>query len=142
MGQFYEDAPARGAVHAISNGIWRKQRRDISVSKMEGNTFLFRVPCPNARRGILSQNFWQFDGQTMFVAKWASGLQLIKPELEMVHVWLEFTGVSLQFFNSDALQEIAGIVGHPVCLHPTTLNLTNTEVAKVYTVIDPRKPIP
>lgn len=142
MGQFYEDAPARGAVHAISNGIWRKQRRDISVSKMEGNTFLFRVPCPNARRGILSQNFWQFDGQTMFVAKWAPGLQQIKPELEMVHVWLEFTGVSLQFFNSDALQEIAGIVGHPVCLHPTTLNLTNTEVAKVYTVIDPRKPIP
>ena len=142
LGQFYEDAPARGDVHAIANGIWSKQRRDISVSKMEGNAFLFRVPCPNARRMILSQNFWQFDGQTMFVAKWASGLQQIKPELEMVPVWLEFTGAPLKFFNSDALQEIVGIVGHPVCLHPTTLNLTNIEVAKVYTVINPRKPIP
>ncbi|KAL0758366.1 hypothetical protein Bca101_074516 [Brassica carinata] len=38
---------------------------------MEGNAFLFRVPCPNARRRILSQCLWQVDGQTMFVAKWA-----------------------------------------------------------------------
>lgn len=142
IGQFYEEAPARGAVHAIANVIWRNQRRDISVSKMEGNSFLFRVPCPNARRRILRQNFWQIDGQTMFVAKWAPGLQQVKPELEMVPVWLEFTGVPLQFFNSEALQEIACIVGHPVCLHPSTENLTNIEVAKVYTVIDPRKPLP
>lgn len=60
----------------------------------------------------------------------------------MVPVWLEFTGVPLQFFNWEALQEIAGLVGHPVCLHPSTEKLTNTEVAKVYMVIDPRKPLP
>ncbi|KAL0718786.1 hypothetical protein Bca4012_068109 [Brassica carinata] len=142
IGQFYEDSPARGAVHAIANGIWSRQKRDISVSKMEGNAFLFRVPCPNARRRILSQSFWQFDGQTMFVAKWSPGLQQVKPELTMVPVWLELTGVPLQFFNRDALQEIAGLVGHPVCLHPSTENLTDIEVAKVYTVIDPRKPLP
>uniref|UniRef100_A0A0D3A004 DUF4283 domain-containing protein n=4 Tax=Brassica TaxID=3705 RepID=A0A0D3A004_BRAOL len=62
---------------------------------MEGNAFLLRVPCPNARRRILSQPLWQIDGQTMFVAKWAPGLQQVKPELEMVPVWLEFTGVPL-----------------------------------------------
>lgn len=142
LGQFYEEPPARGAVHAIVNGIWSRQRRDITVNKMEGNAFLFRVPCPNARRRILSQNLWQIDGQTMFVSKWSPGIQQVKPELEMVPVWLELTGVPLQFFNKDALQEIAGLVGHPVCLHPSTENLTNIEVAKVYTVIDPRKPLP
>ncbi|XP_048611395.1 uncharacterized protein LOC125585776 [Brassica napus] len=77
----------------------------------------------------------------MFVTKWSPGIQQIKPELEMVPVWLEFTGVPLQFFNKDALKEIA-MVGHPLCLHPATENLTNIEVAKVYTVIDPRKPLP
>lgn len=142
LGQFYEEPLARGAVHAIANGIWSRQRRDIPVFKMEGNAYLFRVPCPNARRRIRSQSIWQFDGQTMFVAKWAPGIQQMKPELEMVPVWLELTGVPLQFFNSDALQEIVGIVGHPVCLHPSTENLTNIEVAKVYTVIDPRKELP
>ncbi|RID74361.1 hypothetical protein BRARA_B01464 [Brassica rapa] len=142
LGQFYEEAPARGAVHAIVNGIWSRQRRDITVNKMDGNVYLFRVPCPNARRRILSQNLWQIDGQTMFVAKWSPGIQQIKPELKMVPVWLELTGVPLQFFNKDALQEIAGLVGHPVCLHPATENLTNIEVAKVYTVIDPREPLP
>ncbi|XP_013632542.1 PREDICTED: uncharacterized protein LOC106338013 [Brassica oleracea var. oleracea] len=77
----------------------------------------------------------------MFVTKWSPGIQQIKPKLEMVPVWLEFTGVPLQFFNKDALKEIA-MVGHPLCLHPATENLTNIEVAKVYTVIDPRKPLP
>ncbi|XP_013607651.1 PREDICTED: uncharacterized protein LOC106314300 [Brassica oleracea var. oleracea] len=78
----------------------------------------------------------------MFVAKWAPGVQAEKPELTTVPVWLDFTGVPLQFFNRDALKEIAGLVGHPICLHPSTENLTNIEVAKVYTVIDPRKPLP
>ncbi|KAF8050287.1 hypothetical protein N665_2004s0004 [Sinapis alba] len=142
IGQFYEGAPSRGAVHAIVNGIWSKQRRDISVSKMDGNAFLFRVPCPNARRHILSQCLWQVEGQTMFVAKWAPGVKPEKPSLSTVPVWLDFAGVPLQFFNRDALKEIAGLVGHPICLHPSTENLTNIEVAKVYTVIDPRKPIP
>lgn len=142
IGQFYEEPPPRGAVHAIVNGIWSRQRRDITVSKMDGHAFLFRVPCPNARRRILAQSLWQIDGQTMFVAKWSPGLQQVKPELEMVPVWLEFTGVPLQFFNPDALKEIAGIVGHPICLHPSTEQLTNIEVAKVYTFIDPRKPLP
>ncbi|KAL0729449.1 hypothetical protein Bca4012_025542 [Brassica carinata] len=109
---------------------------------MDGHAFLFRVPCPNARRKILSQSLWQVDGQTMFVAKWSPGPLQEKPELSMVPVWLDFTGVPLQFFNRDALKEIAGLVGHPICLHPATENLTNIEVARVYTVIDPRKPLP
>lgn len=84
---------------------------------MDGHAFLFRVPCPNARRKILSQCLWQVEGQTMFVAKWAPGPLQEKPELSMVPVWLDFTGVPLQFFNRDALKEIAGLVGHPICLH-------------------------
>lgn len=142
LGQFYEEPPPRGAVHNIVNGIWSKQKRDIPVSKMERHAFLFRVPCPHARRRILRQCLWQIDGKTMFVAKWAPGVQAEKPELTTVPVWLDFTGVPLQFFNRDALKEIAGLVGHPICLHPSTENLTNIEVAKVYTVIDPRKPLP
>ncbi|CAN7004204.1 unnamed protein product, partial [Brassica oleracea var. botrytis] len=106
IGHFYEEPPARGAVHAIVNGTWSKNRCDISVSKMEGHAFLFR------------------------------------PELSTVPVWLDFTGVPLQFLNKDSLKEIAGLVGYPICLHLSTENLTNIEVAKVYTVIDPRKPLP
>ncbi|KAF8116055.1 hypothetical protein N665_0023s0033 [Sinapis alba] len=142
LGQFYEEPPVRGAVHAIVNGIWTKQRRDISVLKMDGHAFLFQVSCPNARRRILSQCLWQVDGQTMFVAKWAPGVRPEKPELSTVQVCLDFIGVPLQFFNRDALKEIAGLVGHPLRLHPSTENFTNIEVAKVYTVIDPRKPLP
>uniref|UniRef100_A0A0D2ZZP1 DUF4283 domain-containing protein n=1 Tax=Brassica oleracea var. oleracea TaxID=109376 RepID=A0A0D2ZZP1_BRAOL len=81
---------------------------------MEGHAFLFRVPCPNARRRILKQSIWQVNGQTMFVAKWTPGPLQEKPELSMVPVWVDFTGVPLQFFNRDALKEIAGLVGHPI----------------------------
>lgn len=78
----------------------------------------------------------------MFVAKWSPGIKLEKPSLASVPVGLDFVGVPLQFFNKDALKEIAGLVGHPLCLHPATENLTNLEVAKIYTVIDPKKPLP
>ncbi|KAF2544928.1 hypothetical protein F2Q70_00020786 [Brassica cretica] len=45
-------------------------------------------------------------------------------------------------FSSNALKEIAGLVDKPICLHPATKNLTNLDVAKVYTITDPRKPLP
>lgn len=95
FGQFYVDPPPQGAIHAIVNGIWSKQRRDITVSKMDGNAFLFRVPCPHTRKRILNQGHWQIDGQTMFVAKWSMGLKPTKSELSTAPVWLEFCDVPL-----------------------------------------------
>ncbi|CAL9235693.1 unnamed protein product [Arabidopsis halleri] len=44
IGQFYTEPPAQGTLHAIVNGIWSKFHRDISVTKMEGNAYLFRIP--------------------------------------------------------------------------------------------------
>ncbi|KAG7547383.1 F-box domain [Arabidopsis suecica] len=141
-GQFYSEPPAQGTVHAIVNGIWSRFHRDISVTKMEGNAFLFRVPNSSTRNRILSQGLWQIEGQTMFVAKWKPGSIPQKPELSSAPVWLELRNVPLQFFNEDGFEFIAGLVGEPKGLHPSTANMTNLEVAKVFTLIDPRKPLP
>lgn len=73
LGQFYSDPPAQGTIHAIANGIWSRFHRDISVTKMEGNAFLFRIPNAATRNRVLTQGLWQIDGQTMFVAKWEPG---------------------------------------------------------------------
>ncbi|KAG7529879.1 Reverse transcriptase domain [Arabidopsis suecica] len=140
--QFYSEPPAQGTVHAIVNGIWSRFHRDISVTKMEGNAFLFRVPNSSTRNRILSQGLWQIEGQTMFVAKWKPGSIPQKPELSSAPVWLELRNVPLQFFNEDGFEFIAGLVGEPKGLHPSTANMTNLEVAKVFTLIDPRKPLP
>lgn len=78
----------------------------------------------------------------MFVDKWEPGIVPTKPELTSAPIWLELRQVPLQFFNDDGLVRIAGLVGHPKFLHPSTANKTNLEVAKVFTIIDPRKPFP
>ncbi|XP_018459691.1 uncharacterized protein LOC108830588 [Raphanus sativus] len=78
----------------------------------------------------------------MFVDKWEPGVVPSKPELTSAPIWLELRKVPLQFFNEDGLEHIAGLVGHPKYLHPSTANKTNLEVAKVFTIIDPRKPLP
>ncbi|KAL1225081.1 hypothetical protein V5N11_019213 [Cardamine amara subsp. amara] len=109
---------------------------------MEGNAFLFRIPNALTRTRVLAQKLWQIEGQTMFVAKWQPGPTQKKPELTSAPIWLELRNVPLQYFNSDGLEYIAGQVGHPVDLHPSTANLTNLEVAKVLTLIDPRNPLP
>ncbi|KAL1225553.1 hypothetical protein V5N11_026061 [Cardamine amara subsp. amara] len=109
---------------------------------MDGNAFLFRIPNAATRNRVLSQGLWQIEGQTMFVAKWEPGLIPKKPELSSAPVWLELRNVPHQFFNEDGFEFIAGLVGDPKGLHPSTANLTNLEVAKVLTMIDPRKPLP
>lgn len=78
----------------------------------------------------------------MFVDKWEPGVVPVKPELTSAPIWLELRKVPFQFFNEDGLERIAGLVGHPKYLHPMTKNKTNLEVAKVFTIIDPRQPLP
>lgn len=142
LGQFYSDPPSQGTLHNIVNGIWSKQYRDIAVSKMEGFAFLFRIPNAATRHRVVTQKLWQIEGQTMFVDKWEPGVVPAKPELTSAPIWLELRNVPFQFFNEDGLERIAGLVGHPKYLHPMTKNKTNLEVAKVFTIIDPRKPLP
>lgn len=142
LGQFYSEPPSQGTIHNIVNGIWSKQFRDIAVSKMEGSSFLFRIPNHFTRNRVLNQRLWQIGGQTMFVAKWVPGIIPTKPELTSAPIWLELRNVPLQFFHEEGLERIAGLVGDPKFLHSSTANKTNLEVAKVLTLIDPRKPLP
>lgn len=78
----------------------------------------------------------------MSVAKWEPGIVPVKHELTFAPIWLGLRNVPLQFFNEDGLERISGLVGDPKVLHPATANKTNLEVAKVLTLIDPRKPLP
>ncbi|CAN6915214.1 unnamed protein product [Brassica oleracea] len=109
---------------------------------MEGFAFLFLIPNASTRAYVLKQCLWQIEGQTMFVAKWEPGIVPTKPELTTAPIWLELRNVPLQFFNEEALEHIASQVGDPKFLHLQTANKTNLEVAKVFTIIDPRVPLP
>ncbi|KAG7559344.1 ABC transporter type 1 transmembrane domain superfamily [Arabidopsis thaliana x Arabidopsis arenosa] len=142
IGQFYSDPPPQALVHTIVNGIWSRQFKDISVSKLEGNAFLFRITNAQTRRRVLNQRLWKIDGQTMFVANWEPGVIPAKPELTSAPIWLELRDVPFQFFNEEGLERIASLVGDPKCLHPDTANKSNLEVAKVFTLIDPRNALP
>lgn len=99
LGQFYADPPSQGTIHTIVNGIWSRRFRDVSVSKLEGNAFLFRIPNFQTRNRVLNQRLWNIEGQTMFVAKWKPGVLPVKPELSSAPIWLELRDVPLQFFK-------------------------------------------
>ncbi|CAN6922434.1 unnamed protein product [Brassica oleracea] len=142
LGQFYYDPPSQSTIFNIVNGIWSRRFKDISVSKMEGNSFLFRIPNAATRNKVIQQKLWQIGGRTMFVDKWEPGVVPLEPELSSAPIWLELRKVPYQFFNEDGLERIAGLVGEPKFLHPSTANKTDLEVAKVWTIIDPRKPLP
>lgn len=92
LGQFYHEPPSQGTIHNIVNGIWSKQFRDINVSKMEGNAFLFRIPHSATRRRVIKQGLWQIEGQTMFVADWEPGVIPDKP-----------SGLNSEMFLSSSL---------------------------------------
>lgn len=142
LGQFYYDPPSQNTIFNIVNGIWSKRFRDISVSKMEGNSFMFRIPNAATRYKVIQQKLCQIGGRTMFVDKWEPSVVPLEPELSSAPIWLELRKVPFQFFNEEGLERIAGLVGDPKFLHHSTANKTDLEVAKVWTIIDPRKPLP
>lgn len=142
IGQFHGNLPSHGALHAIFNGIWRNRSRDITVSKLGPRSVLIRIPCPATRKRVLGQGIWHIEGQSMFVADWEPGLSPTMPELTSVPVWLEFRGVPPHFFSEEGFEHVAGMLGHPLYCHPSTVNMTNMEVGKVFTIIDPSKPLP
>lgn len=81
IGQFYADPPPQALIHTNVNGIWSRQFKDVSVSRLEGNAFLFRIPNSQTRRRVLNQRLWKIEGQTMFVANWEPGMVPVKLEL-------------------------------------------------------------
>ena len=78
----------------------------------------------------------------MFVADYSPGMSPAMPVLIEAPVWLEFREVPPQFFNEESLVRVAGIVGDPLYLHPSTANLTDLEVAKVFTIVNLSVPLP
>lgn len=125
IGQFYSDPASQGTLHNIVNGIWSRQYRDISVSKMEGNAFLFRIPNSYTRSRVLNQIMCQIEGQTMFVAKWEPGLVPVKPELSSSPIWLELRNVPFQFFHEKGLSALlAGWGIRSFFTHPLPIRRT------------------
>lgn len=142
IGQFHGNLPSPGALHAIFNGIWSNRKRDITVSKLGPRTILIRIPDPSTCQRVLNQGMWHIEGQTMFVATWEPGLNPSLPELTEAPVWLEFRGVPPHFFSEEGFEHIAGMLGQPVHCHQSTINMTNLEVEKVLTIINPSVPLP
>lgn len=142
IAQFHGKAPTPGALHAITNSIWSNKLRNITVSKLKEKSFLIKIPCPLTRQKVLEQGMWHIENQAMFVAKWEPGLTPAIPELTAAPVWIDFHNVPPHFYSEEGLEHIAGLVGHPIVLHPNTASMSNLEVARVYTIIDPTKPLP
>ena len=142
IAQFHGKAPSPGDLHAITNGIWSSKLRNITVSKLLKKAFLIKIPCPITWQKVIVQGMWHIDNQSMFVAKWKPGLQPEIPELTSVPVWLDFHNVPPQFYSEEGLEHIVGALGDPLFLHPATANMTKLEVARVFTIIDPSKPLP
>lgn len=142
IAQFNGRAPSPGVLHAIVNGIWSNRLKNIIVSKLSERSFLIKIPCPITRKKVLDQGMWHIENQAMFVVKWEPGLQPETPELTAAPVWVDFHGVPPHFYNEEGLEHIAGLVGDPIVLHPATASMTNLEVARVYTIVDPSKPLP
>lgn len=142
IAQFCWKAPSPGALHVITKGIWSSKLRNITVSKLSDKAFLIRIPCPETRKRVLSQGMWHIEKQSMFIAKWEPRPQPEVPALTSTPVWLDFRNVPPQFYSEEGLEHIARLVGGPLFLHPNTASMTNLEVARVFTIVDPSKALP
>ncbi|KAF8075369.1 hypothetical protein N665_1100s0008 [Sinapis alba] len=137
----------KGTLHNIVNGIWSKHYKDISVSKMEGFAFLFRIPNSATRHRVINQRLWkvpfQFfneDGleriaglvgqpnfcipQLQIKLTWKSPKSSRKPLLEAVNVQFETSEICRVLVSSPWMPHVCVTckeIGHVTKRCPTSL---------------------
>ncbi|KFK22566.1 hypothetical protein AALP_AAs44455U000100, partial [Arabis alpina] len=129
----------------VVNPTNKRMTRKGEASLLESGELCVTIPNEVITRNLHRwDNFIlaQFHGKAPSPGKWVPGMTPAIPELTFAPVWVDFRGVPHQFFSEEGLEHVAGLVGDPGCAHPNTLNMTNLEVARVLTIIDPSKPLP
>ncbi|XP_074299214.1 uncharacterized protein LOC141630267 [Silene latifolia] len=79
------------------------------VSFMENGVFLVRFTKPTGMSSLMNAGYYFFDNKPIVIKPWSVDVDLVKEKIDVVPVWVRFTGVPLKF-SGDCLMPIAGLV--------------------------------
>ncbi|GLT52711.1 hypothetical protein SLA2020_260350 [Shorea laevis] len=135
IGTFMGDAPSYGHILSMANRIWGK-RCHISVTGLNNNSFLFKIPDPSTRAWVLNSGPWHVAHKTLVMRKWEPNYKEFKQDPKRMPIWVKLWDVPMDLFSVESLCYIASGIGVPLALDKATEDRTRVDFAKVCVEIE------
>ncbi|KAL9241897.1 hypothetical protein vseg_015957 [Gypsophila vaccaria] len=90
---------------------------------------------------VLQDGHYLFDNKPLIVNPWSEELELHKPEVKTVPVWIQLHGLSIKFWGKS-LPKIAGLVGKFIKLDNATEQKTKLGYARIMVEMTVEHPCP
>ncbi|GAA0172177.1 hypothetical protein LIER_26053 [Lithospermum erythrorhizon] len=75
----------------------------IKVHHMEKGLFVFHLEYDELNRMVLEKGPWSFSPHPLILRPWKVGMPLYKPEVDHLHIWVQFSGLPLDLWSPEAL---------------------------------------
>jgi hypothetical protein len=87
---------------------------------LENGLYLFRFIDEETRDAVLEEKFWHIANKPLILRRWTPGMQLLKPSLFSVPIWIKLHNLPMEYWNSTCLSHISSGVGKPICAYSIT----------------------
>ncbi|KAL9242050.1 hypothetical protein vseg_016093 [Gypsophila vaccaria] len=101
--------PPPSVIEGFIGRIWTRFNID-KLSFLPNGIFLVRFKSLEMKEQVLQAGHYLFDNKPMIVNPWSEELELHKPEVKSVPVWIQLHGLPIKFWGKS-LPKIAGLVG-------------------------------
>ncbi|XP_021863564.1 uncharacterized protein [Spinacia oleracea] len=115
--------------------MWRP-KGNLEVIDLGNNVYLFRFSLADDYEKALLGEPWFILDHYLMITKWKPNFRPSTNPFESMTVWIRFPELPVEYYDKQALFEIAKVVGNPIRVDYATNNLTRARYARVCLDLD------
>ncbi|KAK9265503.1 hypothetical protein L1049_005517 [Liquidambar formosana] len=141
VGQFIDKRPSFSFLRTTIDRLWgRKEMPEIITT--DGGMFMFRFSDLSALEWVLDNGPWHIGGKPLILRKWKPMMDLSKPMLSKLPIWVKFYKVPPEYWLRDGLSYVASAIGTPLYRNGPTVARSRLSYARVCVEIDANSDFP
>ncbi|XP_043704520.1 uncharacterized protein LOC122654455 [Telopea speciosissima] len=107
---------SRSPFHIVKASLskqWRPQG-SLDVSLLDNGFFLFKFSSASDKLRALEGGPWMIGKKPIFLRQWHPHLQLRRPNLTSIPLWITLPGLPLHYWCTDGLSSLGSVLGKPL----------------------------
>ncbi|WOL00072.1 hypothetical protein Cni_G08785 [Canna indica] len=140
-GKFYGRTPPLSLVQNIRPKVW-KVSCAVQVVDLAFGFFCFKFANADDLEKVLSNGPWFLRGQVLLLIPWRENFQPMLERIETIPVWVQFSGLPIEFLHGQILTKLASVIGQPLKVDHITLKGNRAKFARVCILWNLNKTVP
>lgn len=91
---------------------------------------------------VLDSGPWHIGGKPLILRRWQPGMNLLKPLLQKIPIWVKLFNVPLEYWNIDGFSYVASAIGVPLYLDALMESCSRLSFARVCIEVDVESTFP